>query len=173
MKNRIDNIPVEKRPRGRPKGIVPSHTLLLQRQKAVFNQRASRMAGKLLDAQAVIALGTHHMVVKSIVEGKVHLNIVRDDKRQQELLDTGIYGQDYLIIEGTPGDWRAADAILNRAWGKPKETLELEGDVKFSLKALHLHKNETAYLPVPAEVISISTPPVPAAESPASQVSLP
>lgn len=122
---------------GRPPTKQNESTRLATREKVAFNRRASLMAGKLLNSQAILALGTHHMVTKTIdTDGKVHINIVRDMKRQQNLLDEGEYGKDYLIIEGTPADWRAADAILNRAWGKPKETLEIEGEVKFSLKGL-------------------------------------
>lgn len=126
-----------KRGRGRPPGKLNEATRIMQRERAAFNLTASRMAKKLLRAQAVIALGTHHIVVRSVdAEGKVHIEIVRDEKRQEKLIEEGAYGKDYLILEGTPGDFRAVDSILNRAWGKPTENIDLSGEVKFSLVGL-------------------------------------
>lgn len=131
------NVTPVKRGRGRPPGKLNEATRIAQRERAAFNLTASRMAKKLLRSQAVIALGTHHIVTRSIDdEGKVHINIVRDEKRQEKLLEEGTYGKDYLILEGTPGDFRAADSILNRAWGKPTETIDLGGEVQFSLIGL-------------------------------------
>lgn len=126
---------------GRPPSNMANQ--LVQREKAMFNKLASRRARKIIDAQTVAALGTYHILAISFdEEGNKHLNIVRDMKRQENLIESGTLGKDYFIVEGTLPDWRAGDAILNRAWGKPKETTVVEGDFTFSLRALHKQAEE-------------------------------
>ncbi len=93
------------------------------------------MAQKLVNAQSIVAQGTHKMVV--IHKGPPpEVETIRDEDRMQKLLDTGVYGVDYLIVAGSMPDAKAADMLLNRAFGKAKESLDLNVDVKFSLKDL-------------------------------------
>ncbi len=117
---------------GRKRGVKSKHTLanLKTREQALelFQQRAFKMTNKLLDAQSIVAMGTHKMIaVTKDAEGKTHVETIRDEKRMQEFLDTGTYGIHYMIVEGSAPDFRAADAILNRALGKPTESIELTG----------------------------------------------
>lgn len=94
----------------------------------IFSKRTFKMTNKILDAQMIVAIGTHKMIAVEIDdEGKKHVETIRDENRIQMLLDEGRYGQDYLIVEGTPADFRAGDAILNRALGKPTENIEMGG----------------------------------------------
>lgn len=122
---------------GRPKGVLNQETLLKQKAQKEMNIRIAKMADKLLNSQAVVAIGTHKMVtVETDAEGKKHLHVVRDEKRMEKLLTEGEYGKDYLVLEGTPADWKAANALLDRAFGKAKESLAVDVDVKFSLRSL-------------------------------------
>lgn len=120
--------------------------------KAAMKQRIFAMADKLLNAQAIAALGTHRMVVLSFdEEGKKHIETVRDEKRMDTLLDTGVYGQDYLILAGAEPDWKAAESLLTRALGKPKETLDVNHNV-FSLTQLAKSRKDLEALPEPTPV---------------------
>ena len=128
---------------GRPKRSKNKGTLLRENVLAHIEQRIFGLADKLLDAHIVTAIGTHRMVVVTIDdEGKKHIETVREESRMQELLDTGIYGLDYLIVEGTPADWRAIEALENRAFGKPKETIDQNVTHTFSLRDLSKRAKE-------------------------------
>lgn len=122
--------------------------------KTAMKQRIFAMADKLLNAQAIAALGTHRMVVLSFDEdGKKHIETVRDEKRMDNLLEKGVYGEDYLILAGAEPDWKAAEALLTRALGKPKETLDVNHNV-FSLTALARERSKLPALPAPTPVPS-------------------
>lgn len=150
-----------KRRVGRPAGKQNEANRIAAREKAAFNKSASLRARKILNAQTISALGTHHMLelIRDPKNPEIiwERHIVRDMKRQENFLDEGEYGRDYIIVEGTPADWRAGDAILNRAWGKPKETLEVEGEVKFSLRAINSNAGALP-APVAAQVLRIVKP---------------
>lgn len=121
---------------GRPKGITAATKAKLKAQK-LLDIRIAKMADKLLNSQAIVALGTHRMVTVEIDEdGKKHIKTIRDEDRMQKLLDEGEYGIDYMILEGSKADWKAGNALLDRAFGKAKESLALSGEVTFSLKTL-------------------------------------
>ena len=106
----------------------------------------------------IVAVGTHRMVtVTRDDEGKAHVETVRDVVMIDELLARGKYGEDYLILEGSAPDWRAADALLNRALGKAKETVEHTGDVKFSLTALAKQRRGLP-LPISATYRELDSP---------------
>lgn len=116
---------------GRPKGKKNAKTLEKDRVMDALRQRTLKAADKLLNIQLIAATGTHKMVVVGKdSQGKLTARAVKEGKEMQNLLDTGEYGKDYLIVAATEPDWKAADAMLNRTFGKPKETIELEGAKK-------------------------------------------
>lgn len=122
---------------GRPAGSLSAQGKLKLKMNKVFNTRVYKITSKLFEAQAVVAFGTYKMIRMYKDEaGMPHVETIRDEKRMQNLLDTGQYGTDYIVVAGEQPDWKAADALLNRAYGKPKESLELSGEVSFSLRAL-------------------------------------
>lgn len=124
------------RGRGRPVGTMTKETKLRMKSTATMQRRIYRIADKIIGAQIVSALGSYKIVVKSVLDGIISFETVRDEKRMQELLDNGIHGEDYLIVAGAIPDWKAGNALLDRGFGKAKESLELSGDVSFSLRAL-------------------------------------
>jgi hypothetical protein len=86
------------------------------------------MADKLVMAQTVPALGTYKMIRPFIGEdGLPHTETIRDMDRMQELIDTGVHGKDYLIVAGDKPDHKAVSALLDRAFGKPVESVEHSG----------------------------------------------
>jgi hypothetical protein len=123
---------------GRSKGSLSPHTKLKMKTEQLIKRRIFRMAEKLISSQSVAALGTYKVITLSIdeVTGQKKVTTIRDEKHITELLDHGEYGKDYLIVAGAEPDWKAANALLDRAYGKAKETLDLNGEIKFSLKDL-------------------------------------
>lgn len=123
---------------GRPKGVVNKETLLKQKAQKEMNIRIAKMAGKLLNAQAIVATGTHKVVTFETDEktGEKKFTVVRDEKEIEDLLTNGKYGEDYLVLEASPADWKAANALLDRVFGKAKESIDISGEVKFTLRGL-------------------------------------
>ncbi len=135
---------LEKREVGRPKGSITQTTKRKIFAHKRLVERVFKMTDKLLNAQAVVALGSHKMLRPFIKDGVPSVETIRDEKEMQRLIDTGVYGKDYLIVVGAMPDWRAIESLYNRAFGKAKETLELEGEVKFSLKDLAQRRLQNA-----------------------------
>lgn len=122
---------------GRPAGAVSAQTKRKQLGAKRIIDRVYKMTDKLIDAQAIVALGSHKMLRTFVGEdGMPHVETIRDEERMQKLIDEGVYGKDYVIVVGAMPDHRAVTALLDRVYGKPKETIELQGEVKFSLKGL-------------------------------------
>ena len=103
-----------------------------------YAMRASRYAGVLLDSQLKSALGTHFVATPRVDEDGaiVGHDAVTDVDRARDIMTSGKIGTDYIIIEGTPSDWRAADSILSRAFGKPAEVDDAGETAVFSLVRL-------------------------------------
>lgn len=122
---------------GRPKGTKNRLTILKEKAMEKMEKSISIRTAKLVDAMTNIALGTHKMVRKyTDDEGRIRTETIRDEKRMQELLDTGTYGIDYIILQGKEGDWKAGNALLDRAFGKAPESVKHSGEVVFSLRGL-------------------------------------
>lgn len=121
---------------GRPKGTLNPNTVLRARTLKAMDKRIFRMAEKLVSAQSIVALGSHKMIRTFMKDGVPAVETIRDEKKMQDLLDSGIYGKDYLIVVGAMPDAKAANMLLDRAFGKAKESITLDGEVKFSLKEL-------------------------------------
>ncbi len=125
-----------KNPVGRPRGSMTPENKLRMKTEQMLKKKIYRIADKLFQAQAVPALGTYRIIIKVDVGGIPIIETVHDIKEIDRLLTTCIHGKDFWIVEGSKPDWKAADAMLDRGYGKAKETLDLNADLKFSLKEL-------------------------------------
>lgn len=113
---------------GRPKGKKAAKTLDKEASLERIRQRVFAMSDKLINAQAVVAMGTHKMVRPYTgTDGLPKTETVRDMDEMEKLIQNGVLGKDYLIVEGSAPDHKAADALLNRAYGKPVESIEHSG----------------------------------------------
>lgn len=153
----MGNIPTKAGP-GRPKG-VSEETKLLQKAKRRFNVRAGHMASRLLSSQALIANGTSTLMrIDEIVhyrnDGKVDKQgnetksryverkfvVVTDPEELetvyndfQDIDGSGIIdGKYYFVTHDKPNN-QAIDSILNRVFGKPKETIDLSTTTEVSI----------------------------------------
>jgi len=114
---------------GRKKGSVNKDTKIVQAMQKTFREKVSKMATKLMKAQAVQALGYHKMLaVTRDADGKMSVETVRDKKRFDDFLENGVLGKDYMLVVAKEPDYKASDALMNRAWGRPKETVEVQGE---------------------------------------------
>lgn len=117
---------------GRKKGKKDAETI--EREK-VLDQLRDKIAGvadKLFASQFIVAHGTHRMVIITKHEGGLPtMETVKDQDQMDELIANGEYGKDYHILTGHGPNNQAIDSMFNRAFGKPKETVELQG-IEFS-----------------------------------------
>lgn len=114
------------RGQGRKKGYKEPHTITKEKISEQVKMQIFGMAKKLIQSQAIVAFGTHKMIaVKKGADGKITTETIRDEDRMEALLADGVYGKDYLIVEGREPDAKAADMLLNRALGKATETIDL------------------------------------------------
>lgn len=95
----------------------------------MYRDRVSKIAGKLLEAQTVEALGFHKMVRIEVAKNKKtkELYTVTNPEEFDSLLENGILGVDYLLVAAASPNYKASESIFNRAFGRPKETIEHQG----------------------------------------------
>lgn len=111
---------------GRPKGRKNDATLEREAVAKAVQQKIFKMADKLVDSQMIVSMGTHRMcVITKGPDGKPSLETIRDSDRFNVLLETGKYGVDYIILAAADPDWKAGDALLNRALGKAPESVDI------------------------------------------------
>lgn len=109
------------------KGHKLPKTLEKEHMMERIRQRVFKMTDKLIDAQAIVAVGTHKMIHMYKDADGIHTETIRDMDRMQDLLDNGKYGIDYVIVAGSEPDHKAASALMDRAYGKPTESIEHSG----------------------------------------------
>lgn len=121
---------------GRPKGALNKATLEKQAVLDAFNQRVMRKADELFNAQFSLAVGSAK-VFRVDEEGtgknkkRVHTLVTDADEIKAFLDEHGggpgeTDGSYYYITTAAP-DNKAIDSMLNRVFGRPKETHEHTG----------------------------------------------
>lgn len=118
---------------GRPKGSKNKATLEKQKVAEAFNQRVMANANALFNAQLTLAVGSQKVFrVDETGEGKSKKRehvLVTDADEIKVLLDehdgrNGVVDGVYYYFSDVLPDNRAIDSMLNRAIGKPKESIE-------------------------------------------------
>lgn len=127
---------------GRPRGKLSLVRELEKKNKQALEKIIYRKTKLLTFAGMSLALGQLFCYQISLGEdGKKKHTLIDDPKQIEIALDSiardGISedGNFYYVTTKEP-DVRAIEMLLNRAYGKPKESIKVEGEVKFSLKAL-------------------------------------
>jgi hypothetical protein len=122
---------------GRPKGATSLKNRTKQEAQTRFVERVQANVDNLFNAQLSLATGEQHLFVKYHVgEGKdrrAYVDIVTDPDTIAEYLTD--YGQslnresddEYYYIATKPANNQAIDSLLNRAFGKAPEKIEIEG----------------------------------------------
>lgn len=113
------------RGQGRKKGSRSKETILRDQSMQALQQYIFKIAPKLVEAQVVEGVGYYRMMVLSRVAGKVVYTRVTDRKEFDRLISEGKAGEDYVIMAAEDPNHKASDAVLNRAYGRPTESVEL------------------------------------------------
>lgn len=137
---------------GRAKrGISAKKTILLEQAHAEVKQQIAGIAKQLTFAATIEAFGSYSIIRKDEMYNKKTkkttikwTQVVDDD----EILDVmnelgdidsrGVVGDKYYIITKDKPNYKAVESLLNRSFGRPKESLELSGQdgapilIKFS-----------------------------------------
>jgi hypothetical protein len=152
---------------GRPKGSLALATKLRMKSQAVINNMIMKKSQQLIHAGMTVALGQNFVYRideekndKGNVTSRKHV-LVEDPEEIALALDQMGVGathpdDKYYYVTAKEPDHKAIEMLLNRAYGKPKESLDLNVDVKFSLKALAESRKELksdTTLNIPSEVI--------------------
>lgn len=129
---------------GRPKGSMNAETKLRVAAKRKFVERVVKVSDTLFNAQYDVAVGEKFlMVVKTIGSGakqRRETSIVTNPETiiqylNEELDDTD---NEYYFMTTKPADNRALDSLLNRAFGKPEEKLDItSGDKELPVPLLY------------------------------------
>lgn len=133
---------------GKPKGKPNKATLEKQKVAEAFNQRVMAKADALFNAQLTLAVGSMKVFRIDETEGeggkkkREHTHVTDPDEIKR-LLDehdgaNGVVDGVYYYFSDVPPDNRAIDSMLNRALGKPKETLEHAGEVAHTHKVVRV-----------------------------------
>lgn len=149
----------KKREAGKKGGLARKGIVSLKRQKSLQVAARARakidlMADRLIESQLAAAFGTYRIAIPQR-DGEGHIisfETVRDADRIELLMATQKNGEDYFIFSGKDPDWKAANALLDRAHGRAKETVEHEHTVRFSLKDLAKQRRG---LPQPLQAIQV------------------
>lgn len=127
---------------GRPKGRKDPHTLEREAVQRVFDQRVMRAADRLFNAQLSQAEGVSILLRRPKV-GKGRTEVVSDPKTIQRYFDGELENDeaDWYFIAVEKPNAEAADRLLNRGLGKPKESLVLGGSVGIT-RVIHEEASE-------------------------------
>lgn len=121
---------------GRPKGGMNENTRIRMEAKKEFQRKVSKMASKLFVAQYDLAVGEKYLMVKRTSgEGKnkktwveIETNIDTIQKYLEDDVESLNNDENYYYMTTKPANNMALDSLLNRAFGKPDEKLDITSD---------------------------------------------
>lgn len=137
--------------RGRKPGAVSMVRKMELKQKAIMEKMLYRKTAPLIRAGMIAAMGQNFVYrideerdSKGKLLSRKHV-LVTEPEEIADALDQIEEGgrsanDDFYYVTTKEPDVRAIEMLLNRAYGKPKESLKVEGEVQFSLKALAEHR---------------------------------
>lgn len=125
---------------GRKKGGVNDTTKIKNAALNDFKEKVSKISGTLLMAQAQEAIGTRQIIRKDEIYDKkgkivkVEFNVVEDPQEIESVLNDfqdidgrgEVDGKYYMVTQDKP-NYRASTALLDRALGRPTESIEHTG----------------------------------------------
>lgn len=116
---------------GRPKGSMNESTKIRMAAKLEFQRRVAKHADELFHSQFDLAKGEKYlMVVRTIGEGsktRRETEIVTDPELIKQFLDEQLENTDdeFYYMTTKPANNMALDSLLNRAFGKAEESLDI------------------------------------------------
>lgn len=120
---------------GRPKGSISPETKLKIAAKQRFEKRVRHHAKELFNAQYTLAMGVQYVMKRERYKGKngwrwTPFEKVEDPEEIANFLD-GKYTEDthqYFMLTVEKPDARAIDSLLDRAFGKAPQSLEIKDE---------------------------------------------
>lgn len=119
---------------GRPKGGMNESTKIRMAAKLEFQRRVAHHADQLFHSQFDLATGEKYLMVKHVDtddkgKRKVWVEMVTDVETIKKYIEDGgkslNEGDDYYYMSTKPASNQALDSLLNRAFGKADENLDL------------------------------------------------
>lgn len=121
---------------GRKPGAKNKATLEKSAVQEAFNQRVLRASNALFNAQYSLAIGSVKVfrVDEEETDGKtkrIHV-LVTNSEEIKDVLDNdgGAVGESFYFIQNVQPDNKAIDSLLNRTFGKPKDSLDVTSNGK-------------------------------------------
>lgn len=152
---------------GRRGGALSAVRKMELAQKKVMEKMIYKKTAPLIRAGMIPAMGQHFVYrideerdSKGKLLSRKHI-LVENPKEIAQALDQieegGIHPDDkFYYVTAKEPDVRAIEMLLNRGYGKPKESLTIDGEVKFSLKALAVHRKDIKDEPLEIENKEVS-----------------
>lgn len=120
---------------GRPKGAISPETKLKIAAKQQFEKRVRSHAKELFNAQITLAMGVQYVMKRERIQTKkgwrwTRFEKVEDPEEIARFLD-GKYSEDthqYYMLTVEKPDARAIDSLLDRAFGKAPQSLEIKDE---------------------------------------------
>lgn len=123
---------------GRKKGTKLPQTLEREAVLKKFNERIYKNADILFNAAKTSAIGMAFVYrideeedSKGRVIARKHVKVTDPDEIQEALdqIENGGENEKYYYITAKEPDIRAIDSLMNRGFGRPKETIEHQGSI--------------------------------------------
>lgn len=152
---------------GRKPGPITQVRKMELAQRKAMEKMIYRKTAPLIRAGMMSAMGQNFVYrideeedSKGKVISRKHV-LVEDPHEIAEALDRIEEGgkdpeDKYYYVTTKEPDIRAIEALLNRGFGKPKESLEVTGEVAFSLRALASHRGDILDEDIKAKAIDVS-----------------
>lgn len=116
---------------GRKAGSVNKATAEMKEAKKQFVDRVNKNVDKLFNSQLDLAVGEKYlMVIKTIGKGskaRRETTVVSDPETIKQFLDEELEDSEteYYFMTTKPANNQALDSLLNRSFGKAKESLDV------------------------------------------------
>ncbi len=153
---------------GRPKGSKGKATLIKEAAKNHFDKRVLKLNDRLINAQTSLAIGQTFLykIEKEFIktgenkdgsdkgywknlkpelvesQDEIESYLERLAENNGSLDDDSDESAAYYFLTTKEPDNKAIDSLRDRTFGKAKESLEITGEVKFSLKGLADRRKE-------------------------------
>lgn len=132
----IDDTPIKGKGGARPgagrhKGGQNESTKLRAAAKQDFQRRVVATSDNLFNAQYDLAIGEKYLMLTETVGKSRDTSIVTDTELIIQFINGTLENTDteYYFMTTKPANNQALDSLLNRAYGKPDEKLEVKGDI--------------------------------------------
>ena len=115
---------------GRPKGSMDEDTKLRRQSEREYKQRVSGMTDQLLNAQLTLAMGEVSLFKKEIKGNKTITSLINNIETVKAYLNGDLESEDneYYYIATKPPDGRAIDSVLDRTYGKARQSVDITSD---------------------------------------------